>query len=158
MLPVLINRGRGLLGSPLEWSGGVDVVDRLHRDFDRLVTRALGESWDGGEFLPYNVDVREDEGHYYVEAEMPGLGKDDIQITVENGVLTIAGEKKASNDQQKGDFHIRERRYGKFLRQFTLPSAVDEEKVNAVLKDGILTITLDKREEVKPKKISVNAG
>ena len=141
----------------MDWPTGVDVVDRLHRDFDRLVDRVIGDSWTG-QMLPYNVDVREDEGHYYVEAEMPGLSKDDIQITVENGLLTIAGEKKASSDETKGNLHIQERRYGKFSRQFTLPSAVDEEKVNATLKDGILTITLDKREEVKPKRITVSPG
>lgn len=154
MLPVHTSRERGLLG----WPAGLDIVGGLHGNFDRLVDRLFNEPWAAnGEILPYKVDVREDAGHYYVEAELPGLSKDDIQITVENGLLTVAGEKRTSYNQDKENLHIQERRYGKFSRQFTLPTAVDEEKVNATLKDGILTITLDKREEVKPKKITVSA-
>jgi len=128
------------------------MLDSLHRDFDSL----LGRVFTQGESFGYPVDVREDESHYYVEAEMPGLNKDDIEVTLENGVLTIAGEKKSTLDEQKENFHMRERRFGRFARSFSLPSAVDEGKVNATLKDGILTITLDKREEVKPRKIAVN--
>ena len=153
MLLVRRNRPTADLG----WPTGVDLVDNLHRDFDSLVGRVLGDAWEG-QALACRVDVREDENHYYVEAEVPGLSKDEIDITMENGVLTIAGEKKTSVEENDGNFHIRERRYGKFARQFTLPTAVDEGKVKAALKDGILTITLDKREEVKPKKISVNLG
>ena len=151
MLPVLLQRSRGTIG----WPTGIDVVTDLHRDFDRLVGRVFG---DGGEgtYLPYNVDIREDENHFYVDAEVPGMKKDEIEVTLEAGVLTIAGEKKSEIDREKSDYHIRERRYGKFSRSFTLPSAVDENKVNAALKDGVLTITLDKREEVKPRKIAVS--
>lgn len=147
MLPVRMTR------RSLGWPNGLDLIEGLHRDFDSL----LGRVFTQGEALPYAVDVREDENHFYVEAEMPGLTKDDIEVTLENGVLTISGEKKTSVDEQKENFHLRERRYGRFTRAFTLPSAVDESKVNAVLKDGILTVTLDKREEVKPRKIAVAA-
>jgi len=139
----------------LGWPTGFDALSDLQRDFDRLVGRVFG---DGGEsiYLPYNVDIREDENHFYVAAEMPGMKKDDIDVTLEAGVLTISGEKKLETAHEKSDWHIQERRYGKFSRSFTLPSAVDETKVNATLKDGVLTITLDKREEVKPKKIAVS--
>lgn len=150
-MPVLTRRNRGALG----WPTGFDALAELQRDFDRLVGRVFG---DGGEniYLPYNVDIREDEDHFYVSAEMPGMKKDDIEVTLEAGVLTISGEKKMESQHEKCDWHIQERRYGKFSRSFTLPSAVDESKVNATLKDGVLTITLDKREDVKPKKIAVS--
>ncbi|HOW19548.1 MAG TPA: Hsp20/alpha crystallin family protein [Phycisphaerae bacterium] len=157
MLPVRLGRGADLLDDPMGWPMGAGLVDRVHRDFDRLVDRVLGEPWAGG-LVPYNVDVREDDSHYYVEAEMPGLTKDDIEITLEDGVLTISGEKKTSSEQKSGHYHIRERQYGRFSRQFSLPSAVDENKVDALLKDGVLRITLDKREDVKPRKITVSGG
>lgn len=147
MLPVRVVR------RALGWPNGSDMLDSLHRDFDSLIGHVLTQ----GDSFGYPVDVREDANHYYVEAEMPGLTKDDIEVTLENGVLTVGGEKKYSRDEEKENYHMRERRFGRFARSFTLPSAVDEGKVNAILKDGILTITLDKREEVKPRKISVNS-
>ncbi len=107
--------------------------------------------------MGYRVDVREDAEHIYVEAELPGLTKEDIEITLEDGVLTIAGEKKIENEEEREGYEVRERRYGKFSRTFELPSVVDEGKVRANLKDGVLLVTLDKREEVRPKRIEVIA-
>ncbi len=154
MLPVWIDRHRGGLAWPNTW----DMVDNLQRDFGRFVGRVFGDGWEG-EAVGCPVNVREDDNHYFVEAEVPGLSKEDLDITLENGVLTITGEKKfAAPPEESRGFHIRERRYGRFTRQFTLPTAVNEDQVQASMKDGVLTITLDKREEVKPKKISVNLG
>lgn len=150
MVPVLLTRN-------LRWPRGLDLAEGLHRDFDRFVGRVFGESCDGGP-SSYPFDVREDENHYYVEADVPGMTKDDVEIALENGVLTITGEKKVGQDHNQDNYHIRERRCGKFSREFTLPTAVDESQVSAVMKDGVLTITLNKREEVKPKRISVNVG
>jgi HSP20 family protein len=147
MLPIRIER-RGEL-----WPTR-DLVTGLHHDFDRLVDRVFGDTLDTGH-LPYHVDVREDQNHFMFEAELPGLTKDDIDVTLEDGVLTISGEKKWDESKTQGDYHMRERRYGRFERSFNLPTGVDDSKVNATLKDGVLTITLDKREEAKPKKINV---
>ncbi|MGB9626143.1 MAG: Hsp20/alpha crystallin family protein [Phycisphaerae bacterium] len=157
MLPVRLGRGADLLADSMGWPMGADLGDRVHRDFDRLVHRVFGEPW-AGQAVAYNVDVREDDSHYYVEAELPGLTKDDIEITLEDGVLTISGEKRISSERKDGHYHIRERQYGRFSRQFSLPVAVDENKVDALLKDGVLKITLDKREEAKPRKITVSGG
>src|SRR5690606_11818256 len=105
---------------------------------------------------PYAVDVREDADHIYVEAELPGFRKEDVDITLENQTLTITAERKEEkDDQKKGDLLLHERRYSRFERSFTLPPTVDESKCDAKLADGVLTITLDKREESKPRKISV---
>ena len=148
MLPMLRNRYRpvSVFSDPFEAFG------RISRWFD-----------DGGELLARpapgcEVDVREDEDHYYFTAELPGLSKDDIEITLQDGVLTINGEKKDERKEEKNGYHLRERRYGKFSRSFRLPTEVDPNKVGAHLKDGVLSVTLDKAEAIKPKTIEVKAG
>ena len=139
-----------------------DPFEGVQRDFDHLLGRLFtgAQSADGGTRLaPYGVDIREDQDHFYVEAELPGFKKDDIDITLENQTLTISAERTQTNGKQgeanKGDLLLHERRYTRFLRSFTLPPTVDEQTVNAKLADGVLTITLNKREETKPRKITV---
>jgi len=138
--------------------GYVDPVDSLNREFNTMLGRFFGAQDGGGSRLaPYGVDVREDADHIYVEAELPGFRKEDIDITLENSTLTISAERKESNQQDdKGDWLLRERRYSRFLRSFTLPPTVDERSVDAKLNDGVLTVVLNKREETKPRKISVS--
>jgi HSP20 family protein len=101
----------------------------------------------------YPVDIREDEDHIFVDAEMPGFKKDEVDVTLEAGVLTITGERKL--EEVKGEKHLTERRFTRVQRSFSLPSSVDDAKVEAALTDGVLHITLNKREEVKPRKITV---
>src|SRR4051812_11253657 len=132
-----------------------DPIDAFHREFDTALGRFFGGG-DGGQvrWAPFGVDVREDADHIYVEAELPGFRKDDIDITLENQTLTISAERKET-EEKKGDYLLNERRYQRFLRSFTLPPTVDEKKVDAKLNDGVLNITLNKREESKPRKIQV---
>ena len=134
-----------------------DPYEAIQRQFDTVLGRWLGgNEGDGGQRLaPYAVDVREDADHFYVQAELPGFRKEDVDVTLENQQLTISAERKEEKEQ-KGDLLLHERRYSRFLRSFTLPPTVDEQTVNAKLLDGVLTITLNKREETKPRKISVN--
>jgi len=101
----------------------------------------------------YPVDVREDENHILVEAEMPGFKKDEVNVTLESGVLTIAAER--SIEQKEGTQHLTERTYTRVHRSFSLPNTVNDADVNAELKDGVLHVTLNKREEVKPRKIEI---
>lgn len=132
-----------------------DPFETLHREFDSVLNRVLGNEGNGGRWLaPYAVDVREDADHIYVDAELPGFNKDEIDITMENQTLTIAAE-RAEVKEEKGQYLLNERRYTRFLRSFTLPPTVDEKSVDATLNDGLLHITLNKREETKPRKISV---
>ena len=140
-----------------------DPFEQAQREFDSLLGRFLGDrqaNGSGGSPLaPYAVDVREDGDHIYVEAELPGFRKDEVDITLENQTLTIAAERLENRDggeAKKGEHLLRERRYTRFLRSFTLPPTVDEQSVNAKLNDGVLTVTLSKREETKPRKISVS--
>ena len=93
-----------------------------------------------------------------IKAEIPGMNKDDIDITVENFTLMIRGEKKAEQTVKDDQFHRVERNYGAFTRSFALPHTLDANKVEASYKDGVLTIKLPQREEAKPKQIKVNVA
>ncbi|HWE97384.1 MAG TPA: Hsp20/alpha crystallin family protein [Tepidisphaeraceae bacterium] len=137
--------------------GYVDPVESAQRDFNTMLNRFFntGSPGDGGRLAPYGVDVREDADHIYVEAELPGFKKDDVEITLENQTLTISAERREQHEE-KGDLLLHERRYARFLRSFTLPPTVDEKTVDAKLTDGVLTVTLNKREESKPRKIQVS--
>ena len=156
-----------------------DPLEAVQRDFDNLLGRLFtgSQGQDGGARLaPYGVDIREDQDHIYVEAELPGFKKDEVDITLENQTLTIMAQRSEEREQDqpaqvapvkgqakggapatrpRGEYLLRERRYTRFQRSFTLPPTVDESSVNARLADGVLTITLNKREETKPRKIQV---
>ena len=138
-----------------------DPFDVVQRDFDHLLGRLFSGSQaenGGARLAPYGVDIREDQDHFYVEAELPGFKKEDIDITLENQTLTISAERRDESKQgegKPGELLLHERRYSRFLRSFTLPPTVDEQTVNAKLIDGVLTVTLNKREETKPRKITV---
>ncbi len=101
------------------------------------------------------VDITENAERYTLNAELPGMSKEDVQVTLENNVLTIRGQKKANTEQKEGDVHRIERRYGSFERSFTLPATVDVNRIDAQYKDGVLTLTLPKAEEAKPRAIDV---
>ncbi len=102
-----------------------------------------------------SLEVRETEETYVVEAEVPGLAKEDIDITLTDDLLTIQGEKKVEQEEDRGDMHMTERRYGSFARTLRLPGTIDTAKVTAATKDGVLTVTIPKAEEEKPRKIEV---
>ena len=132
-----------------------DPVESAQSEFNTMLNRFFGGQQDGGRLAPFGVDVREDADHIYVEAELPGFRKEDVEITLENQTLTISAERKEETDK-KGDLLLHERRYRQFLRSFTLPPTVDEKTVDAKLNEGVLTVTLNKREETKPRKIQVS--
>jgi len=147
------------------------------RDLDTLMRGIFQREGGAGTGLaPYGVDIREDADHIYVEAELPGFRKDEVDVTLENQTLTIAAERRSEHQVQReprssgggggregngggagdgGQWLLNERRYTRFLRSFTLPPTVDEGSVQAKLNDGVLTITINKREETKPRKVKV---
>ena len=139
-----------------------NAVDYLDREFNRMVNRFWGAGEVPQTLAPYAVDVHEDADHFFVEADLPGFTNEDVDITLEDGVLTLRAEKKGETRQggektSRQPLHI-ERRWTRFERSFTLPTAVNENAVRATLNGGVLTITLDKREEVKPRKIQISPG
>jgi HSP20 family protein len=125
----------------------------LHRDIDRAFGRIWGEAPEEFVTASYPVDIRETDDQIIVDAELPGFRKEDVSITLEQNMLSINAMRKV--EEKKGEAHLNERRYTRVSRAFTLPTAVDENKVDAKLEGGVLTLTLNKREEVKPRRIEV---
>jgi HSP20 family protein len=144
LLPVRRERDRGALA-------------RLHNEMDDLF-RSFFEDWE----MPLlrrgrwpAIDITENENEFVVKAEVPGCKADDIDIPVHGNMLTISGEKKQEEEKKgKGYYHV-ERSYGSFRRDLNLPADVDSEKIEAVCKDGILSITLPKSEKAKAVKVKV---
>jgi HSP20 family protein len=130
--------------------------DAVPADFETTLNRFFGRQAEG--FAPYAVDVREDADHLYVEAELPGYKKDQIDVTLENSTLTISADRTEERKEngKSGELLLNERRHTRFLRSFTLPPTVDGSTVDAKLNDGLLTVTLNKRQESKPRKIAVS--
>jgi HSP20 family protein len=101
------------------------------------------------------VDILETTESYVVKAELPGVPKEDVHITVENNVLTLKGERRFEKDETKENYHRVERTYGAFARSFTLPTRVDHDSVQAKFDNGVLTITVPKAAEAKPKQVEI---
>jgi len=112
------------------------------------------EALDKNSWLPA-VDVRETEEDFVFTAELPGLDKKDVDITIEDKVLTIAGERAFEGKEDNPNYHRIERSYGSFSRSFSLPHEVDQEKVSANFKNGLLTVSIPKTEAIKPRKIEI---
>ena len=130
-----------------------------HTEFDDLFRDFFQGRADRAAWIPA-VDIEEQDDSYLVTADVPGLTEKEIKVTLHDGVLTLHGERKAEKEDkdQKGGSRRIERTYGTFSRSFTLPRGTDPDKVKAAYKDGVLTVTVPKAEEVKPKEIEVKAG
>lgn len=135
------------------------LQDRMNRLFN---DRASGRPSDDdlmsrGTWTPA-VDIFEENGGLVLKAEVPDIAREDIDITVENNTLTLRGERKLADEIKQENFHRIERAYGKFVRQFALPTTVDSSKIAAEYKDGVLTVKLPMREEAKPRTVKVNVA
>jgi HSP20 family protein len=134
----------------------IDPFSAMRAEMDRVFASFLGRSFgrfpalargqDSGAVVP-SIDVRETETELVVEAELPGMDERDISVTLNNGVLTLKGEKKAEREEKKDDYHLTERSYGSFQRSFRVPDTIDADKVRAVFEKGVLKVTLPKRPE-----------
>lgn len=148
-LPTKVTRGNGM---------NYDPFNDLQREFDTVLGRFFGmpQTTTGRRSAPYAVDVREDENHLFFDVELPGFKKEEIDLTLEDQMLTITAERKEEQKQEKkGEMLLNERRHTWFSRSFQLPPSVSMENCRAKLEDGILRVTLDKREETKPRKVQV---
>jgi HSP20 family protein len=135
----------------------VTMQDRLNRVFEdafRGPARGAEEDWLGGSWAPA-VDIYEHDGNLVLKAELPGIDPKDVDVRVENNVLTLRGERKFDEEVKRESCHRVERAYGTFGRSFTLPNVVDTQNIKAEFKDGVLRVTMPKREEAKPKQIQV---
>lgn len=139
-------------GSRDGWSLVNDELDNLFEGFFRPLRRAN----EAAMMSSMPMDVAERENEYVIRAEMPGVSKDQIDVTLTNGVLTITGETRADTQEVDGERVLRqERRYGKCARSVRLGTRIDEKNVKANYRDGVLELVLPKAEEVKPKKITL---
>ncbi|MFI5323072.1 MAG: Hsp20/alpha crystallin family protein [Thermodesulfobacteriota bacterium] len=140
----------------VRWDPWREIADK----FDRY-TRAVGQPQAGsqeviatGDWAP-RVDIAETDEAFVIKAEIPEVNKEDVKVTVDNGVLTIRGERKQEKEEEGKKFHRVERYYGRFARSFTLPDNVDETKIKASFKDGMLNLQIQKTGKAKPKVIEV---
>ncbi len=130
------------------------MQEQMNRLLDMAWNREVGEELREGIWQP-PVDIYEDESTVVIKAEVPGVDQKEIDIRIEDNTLTIRGERKHSQEVKKENYHRVERFYGTFQRSFSLPHTINQEKVKATCEQGVLTITLPKREEKKPKQINV---
>ena len=131
----------------------------LQQEVNRLFTGNLPRSFDDegiarGAWSP-SVDIYESKDHIVLEAELPGMSREDFDLSVENNVITLRGERHFEKKEETDNYHRVERAYGSFLRSFTLPNTVSAEGANADYRNGVLRVTLPKREETKARRIEV---
>lgn len=137
-------------------------VSQLSREINRMFDSFLRDGGEAGgntpvyDFAPA-VDIREEQNQYVLHADLPGVKADDIDISLEDGVLTIRGERKQEKNVEEAGYKRVERVHGSFYRSFTLPDTADHDSVAAGFKDGVLEVTIKKQEKAKPKKITVKA-
>ena len=135
-----------------------EFQNRLSTLFGRPLRRGNGrEEITLPEWTPL-ADITEDEKEYLIKAELPEMKKEDVKVTVENGVLIISGERKFEKEEKKKKYHRVERGYGTFMRSFALPDDADFNKVNAEFKNGVLTVHVPKSEHAKPKQVEVKVA
>lgn len=147
----------------VRWTPSTHLLDRTFGSgFGRLVDEFFGVPGRGREedvsstsWVPA-ADVKETDSTIFVYVDLPGLGKDDIDVSLESGVLTIHGERSFGEGDSKDHYHRLERFYGKFTRSFRLPRNVEADKVHATFADGVLTLELPKTEDSRPRQIAIN--
>ena len=133
------------------------LQDEINRAFSSNFSRGGDNELTRGAWSP-NVDIYENKDQIVLEAELPGMRPDDVDISIENNVLTLHGERKFEKKDDNDNFHRVERSYGSFTRSFTLPPTVAADTADATFDNGLLRLTLAKREEAKPRRIEVKAG
>lgn len=145
---------RGNLWDPLQELNALQ--NRLTTLFGRTAMQPGNseESITTAEWAPL-VDITEDDREFVVKAELPGLKREEVTVTVQDGVLSISGERKVEQEEKSRKFHRIERSYGSFVRSFTLPDTADASKVDAEFKDGVLNVKLAKSPKVQPKNIEI---
>ncbi len=137
-----------------------ELQNRLATIFGRAPVRKNGEKDEAmkvAEWAPL-VDITEDEKEFLIKAELPEVKKEEVKVSVQDGVLTISGERKYEKEEKGKKYHRVERAYGSFARSFALPDDADAEKVAGEFKDGILKVHVPKSEKAKPKKVEVKVG
>jgi HSP20 family protein len=129
----------------------VNLFNEFDRLFERPLAHTVAHDWNVA------LDVAEKDDNFIVKATVPGINPDDIEITLEDDVLTLKGEIKSDEEFEEANYHVRERRYGSFSRSIRFATAVNGDEVEATYNNGVLTLDVPKAEEVKPKRIAIKA-
>jgi HSP20 family protein len=140
------------------WSAGFRELDDARREMERLFDSLTGFAGLRSAGVFPAINVSEDAESIFVRAELPGIKTGDLDISMENDTLTIAGERENTAEDDSASYHRREREWGAFRRSFSVPARVAADQVKARYRDGILTVTLPKAAEARPRQISVQAG
>jgi HSP20 family protein len=133
----------------------VSLRDAMNSLLQESFVRPVGILGNGNNAVMLPLDVAENENEFMVKASMPGVRPEDVQITAQGDTLVIRGEIKADEEKKDERYHLRERRYGQFLRTVTLPTPISADKAQAKFENGVLTLILPKAEEAKPKQIKI---
>ena len=141
----------GLTGDPFR-----ELFD-LQRGINQLFDASLADSGEDVALRAWtpSVDVYEDEDSFLIKLELPEISREDVKVSLNDNTLSISGERRVENEQKRENYHRVERSYGQFYRSFTLPPNVDTGAINAQFKDGMLRLTIPKKEEAKPRQIEV---
>lgn len=132
------------------------LQEEVNRLFSTNLTRGFGEESIGRGAWNPSVDIFENKDHIVLEAELPGMKRDDFELSVENNVITLRGERQFEKKEDSDNYHRVERSYGSFTRSFTLPQTVSAEGATAEYHQGVLRVTLPKREETKTRRIQIS--
>ena len=137
----------------------VSIQDRMNRLFEQTLSRSQAQADEGMGASAWSpaVDIYETPETIIIKADLPGLSRDDIEIQLQENTLSLKGERRFAKDVQQENYLRIERAYGAFQRNFTLPATVQQDRIRAVFRDGVLELTLPKAEEAKPKKIAIEA-
>jgi len=133
----------------------LSIQDRMNRLFEQTLSRSRSEEGIAASTWTPAVDIYETPETIVLKAELPGLSREDIEIQIRDNALTLNGERRFAKDVQQENYLRIERAYGAFQRSFTLPATIQQDKIRAVFRDGVLELTLPKAEEAKPKKIAI---
>jgi len=133
----------------------ISIQDRMNKLFEQTISRSRADEGITASTWTPSVDIYETPETIVMKAELPGLGREDIDIQIRDNTLTLRGERRFAKDVHEENYLRIERAYGSFQRSFTLPTTIQQEKIRAVFKDGVLELTLPKAEGSKPKKIAI---
>ena len=138
------------------------AMESIRRDMDRFFDDLVPFSWKGAnggrkaDLWAPNTDMCETENEYLITIDLPGVTKKDVEVNIQDNRLTISGERKMEEKQDNNNYHRRERFHGQFMRLYTLPDAVKEDKIKATFKDGVLSVSIPKAEVKKAKKVAID--
>ena len=154
MAIVRFNPARDLLNVEREFNRMFKSIDD---SFGFLKKEDSDDEYENAVWMPL-TDVYEDKDDYKITADLPGIKKEDVKISVSDGKLSISGERKQEEETKDAKYHRIERTFGKYYRSFTLPKEIKEDNIKADFKDGQITVTIPKAEEVKPKEIAIKVN